>query len=100
MGGAHLAKDDRRDVRHICVIPGNVRFGDQVERITILNLSRYGACIIGPKLPPEGVEIVLTSAHIHVSAMIMWKSGVRCGLLLNEAIDPLDIILKSVAAVH
>lgn len=91
-----LSRDDRQDTRNICIIPGRVLCGHRSEPVTIVNLSNYGAGLLGQALPDEGEQVVLASDHMHVSGFVMWKHGVKCGLLLNEAIDPLDIILKSV----
>lgn len=58
--------------------------------VRIRNLSRSGALIEAPVLPPQGSAVQLVRSDFRVAGEIVWRAGSRCGLRLDSAIIVAD----------
>jgi len=58
--------------------------------VRIRNLSRSGALIEAPVLPPQGSAVELVRSDFRVTGEIVWRAGSRCGLRLDSAIIVAD----------
>ena len=58
--------------------------------VRIRNLSRSGALVEAPVLPPQGSAVELVRSVYRVSGEVVWRAGSRCGLRLGSAIVVAD----------
>ena len=54
--------------------------------VRVRNLSRSGAMIEAPVLPPQGAAIELVRHDLRVTGAIVWTAGGRCGVHLDSTV--------------
>lgn len=60
----------------------------------LADISRTGAKLKGPSLPPEGTKGLLRAGAIEVLCRVMWVKGNQCGIRFDEPVSP--TVLKQV----
>lgn len=54
--------------------------------VRIRNMSRSGALIEGPVLPPQGEHVALVRSDLRVTGKVAWRTNGRCGVRLDSAV--------------
>lgn len=85
-------RDSRNAPRYPTKLQAVLRVGRERVPIVIGDISRTGAMICGPILPPRGQRVALVARGLDVAATVVWSEEESCGLSFHDAIDPLAVV--------
>ena len=54
----------------------------------LADISRSGAQLRGPSLPPQGTKALLRVGEMEVLCRVMWVKDGQCGIRFDEAVPP------------
>lgn len=60
----------------------------------LADISRSGAKLTGPSLPPQGTKALLRVGEMEVLCRVMWVKDGQCGIRFDETVPP--ALLKQV----
>jgi hypothetical protein len=88
----------RANPRAHAVLPATVVALSGLHHISLLDISRDGACLAGVGLPSVGKDVVLRCGAIDTFGTVVWAVADRCGLLFDEPISAKELVaLRQVA---
>jgi len=88
----------RANLRAHIVLPATVDALSGLQHISLLDISRGGACLAGSALPPVGKDVILRCGSVDAFGTVVWAVGGHCGVLFEEPICATDLVtLRRVA---
>jgi PilZ domain-containing protein len=89
----------RRDSpRAHIVLPATVDALSGRQHISLLDISRTGACLEGKDLPVVGKDVVLKTGEVDTFGSIIWAIDGRCGISFDEPISTKELMALRQAA--
>ncbi len=85
-------RDARRDQRYPVSFAADMFVGRTSQSVTVRDLSRNGAMLSGPNMPPVGTRVLVTLGAAKLFGSVAWVHDVYCGLALIEPIEPLQVV--------
>jgi hypothetical protein len=61
------------------------------HRAAIIDLSRSGARLAGPDLPPEGDELIFKAENAQALGRVIWATRNECGVSFDNAMSAVDV---------
>ena len=69
------------------------------QQISLLDISRTGACLEGEGLPEVGKDVILKCGAVDAFGSVIWALSGRCGVEFDEPISVKELMaLRQVAA--
>ena len=82
----------RSEPRACLVLPASAEALSGHLKATLLDVSRTGASLEGPRLPEVGKDIILRCGGIDTFGTIAWADSGRCGIQFDEPISIKDLV--------
>ena len=77
----------RSDPRAHIILPATLDAVSGFRHISLVDISRTGACLAGQDLPAVGKDVVLKCGDIDAFGEVIWAASERCGLWFDEPIS-------------
>lgn len=88
----------RENPRAQIVLPATVDALSGLQHISLLDISRHGACLAGASLPAMGRDVILRCGALDAFGTVVWAAPGRCGLVFDEPISASELVaLRRVA---
>jgi len=92
-GNNALADCRRRSVRETVMLAGSAMSVTRSRSVMIADLSATGALLGGRDLPGPGDDLLMVVGSQDWMGKVMWRSGDKCGVRLDEPLAHENITL-------
>ena len=86
-------QDEREAERHSVLLSARLQCGADNVTVRLRNISRTGARVESPVLPPVGSIVRFIRGDLAVSARVVWTGRASLGLEFREAIDEKELLV-------